>query len=497
MSHQDRKSKAKIVVNYQTLGKGINWLLPSAEFAGMTVRMGSKWLTRKLVTTALLWSLATGTLTERFQQVRKITKKIFSWQPPPGTSYQGFIKMLTRWGSQLVSKVVAVLQQRTLETAGDHLVAGYELFAVDGSRVELPRTKSNEAAYSPQRKKNKKKSNRRKPKAGRGKERAAKRRSKRQTKRRLKEQRRVEKAAARARQRKSATPMLWVTMIWHVVSGLPWLWQRGPSDSSERGHFLAMLAKLPIIAMIIADAGFVGYEFWKALMDSKRAFLIRVGSNVRLLKNLGYARERNGLVYLWPDSAAKKKLPPLVLRLIVLRDGKDMVYLVTNVLATSRLSDRQAATMYRARWGIELFFRTFKQTFERRKLLSKSAENAALELDWSLLGLWTACLLGRRELMQNGEDPKRLSAAKVLRAVRTTMREYRCRPESAEETLSAMLCKAVLDDYDRSSSKASRDYPVKKKKSATGPPRIKSATRTQIAAAKEIRESNKDFRLTA
>jgi len=50
-------------------------------------------------------------------------------------------------------------------------------------------------------------------------------------------------------------------------------------------------------------------------LDAGHQLLVRVGSNVKLLKKLGYARERNGLVYLWPDRAAKKRLPPLVLRL--------------------------------------------------------------------------------------------------------------------------------------------------------------------------------------
>src|SRR5258708_22639843 len=51
-----------------------------------------------------------------------------------------------------------------------------------------------------------------------------------------------------------------------------------------------------------------------------------VGSNVRLLRGLGYARERRGLVYLWPDKAAAKHLPPLVLRLVVVHDGKKPWY---------------------------------------------------------------------------------------------------------------------------------------------------------------------------
>ena len=56
--------------------------------------------------------------------------------------------------------------------------------------------------------------------------------------------------------------------------------------------------------------------------------------------------------------------------------------LVTNVLSKTRLSDKQIVEIYKARWGIELFFRTFKQTFGRRKLRSHSAENA----NWNWIG---------------------------------------------------------------------------------------------------------------
>ncbi|MFV1963981.1 MAG: transposase [Pirellulaceae bacterium] len=166
-----------------------------------------------------------------------------------------------------------------------------------------------------------------------------------------------------------------------------------------------------------------------------------------LLKKLGYAREYDHVVYLWPNQAAKKKQPPLVLRLIVIHDGKHPVYWVTNLTKT-HLSDRQAAMIYGERWGIELFFRTFKQTFGRRKLRSRSAENAKLELDWSPLGLWCVCLLGQRELAESGQAPSRLSPAAAIRAVQSTLRDYRLRPESCDENLWSQLRIALLDEYD-------------------------------------------------
>jgi hypothetical protein len=82
--------------------------------------------------------------------------------------------------------------------------------------------------------------------------------------------------------------------------------------------------------------------------------LIRVGANVRLLKKLGYAEETEGLVYLWPDRQARRKEPPLVLRLVVARGGRHPVYLVTSVLDGATLSDSQVVEIYALRWGIEL-----------------------------------------------------------------------------------------------------------------------------------------------
>lgn len=259
---------------------------------------------------------------------------------------------------------------------------------------------------------------------------------------------------------------------------------------------IQVLACLARFGIRPADAGFVGYDFWKAILDGGHNFVIRVGANVHLIKQLGVARQYDHTVYLWPDSAAKKKQLPLVLRLIVINDGKQPVFLVTN-LTKSQLSDRQAGMIYAARWGIELFFRTFKQTFGCRKLRSRSADNAKVELDWSLLGLWCVCFLGQRELAENGEDPAWLSAAATIKAFQSTLREYRVRPESHEDSLWAKLRIAVLDDYQRASSKTSRNYPRKKKRRAISAPKITRASKQQITAAKELKQNQPEFRLSA
>jgi hypothetical protein len=480
MSHQDRTSN--IVVNHQTIKQVVDWLLAPALFAGMKVRSNASWKPRMLAVAALLWAIAdNSTLGERFELARKVVRKIFRWQPDPGTTYQGFMKTLRKWHLRLLLVICPHVRVQMKEVLpGQWEIAGYVVFAGDGSRIELPRTKSLEDGYSPRKKKNAKKgAARRKSKA---KKRARKARKSKATK----------KQSDESVAKKENSPQMWLTLLWHVGSGLPWAWRTGPSDSSERGHLEEMLTELPENSLITADAGFVGYDFWKTILDAGHNFVIRVGGNVRLLRQLGCARQYDHTVYLWPDSAAKKNQPPLVLRLVVINNGKHPVYLVTN-LSKSQLSDQQAGMIYGARWGIELFFRTFKQTFGRRKLRSESANNAKLELDWSLLGLWCLCLLGQRELAESGEDPAWLSAAEAIRALQSTLKEYRVRPESCEENLWTRLRNAVLDGYERNSSKTSRSYPRKKQRQATGKPQITRATQQQVNAAKQLKE----FRLPA
>ena len=483
MSHQDRTSR--IVINYQTIKQVIDLLLVPVLFAGMTVRARTTWKPRMIAAGALFWATSDlPNLTDRFQQARKIVTKIFRWQLAPGQTYQGFMKMLRKWHTNLMLAIVPHVRVQMKELLpGQWTIAGYVVFAGDGSRIELARTESLEDAFSPQKKKQK----RRNQRAGKGRRGRAKSSAK---------QNRTKKQSAASVAKKANSPQMWLTLLWHVGSGLPWAWRSGPSDSSEREQLQQTLAELPENSLITADAGFVGYDFWKAILDARQNFLIRVGGNVRLLKKLGYAREYDHVVYIWPNEAAKKKQPPLVLRLIVIHNGKHPVYLLTNLTKT-QLSDQQAATIYGARWGIELFFRTFKQTFGRRKLRSRAAENARLELDWSLVALWCACLLGQRELMECGQNPARLSPALAIRALQNTLREYRVRPENRAESLWSRLRIAVLDDYERSSSKTSRNYPRKKKRERIAPPKITLATQQQINTAKELKQQQLGFQLPA
>jgi nucleoside-diphosphate-sugar epimerase len=73
-----------------------------------------------------------------------------------------------------------------------------------------------------------------------------------------------------------------------------------------------MVPELPAQALLVAAAGFVGYELWQALLAAGHHVVIRVGANVRLLRQLGWTREHAQVVYVWPAHAVRKQQPPLV-----------------------------------------------------------------------------------------------------------------------------------------------------------------------------------------
>jgi hypothetical protein len=275
--------------------------------------------------------------------------------------------------------------------------------------------------------------------------------------------------------------------VWHLGLRLPGCWKPGPSYSSERAHLQTLLEeqRFPENTLLCCDAGFVGYDFWQAIVGHGHSFLIRVGGNVRLLKHLGVVRQRANIVYCWPDEAMKKERPPLVLRLLRFHDGRGEVYLVTNILDDTELTSPEASIIYRRRWGIELQFRSFKQTYGRAKLRARTPEIAEIELHWSLLGLTMLQLLAVKEQTRAGEPGDKTSIAEVLRIIRSMMaaRSER-RPSSA--SLGERLKDATTDSYERHGKKRSRNYPRRKEEPCTGAPVIVTATADQRERARKV-----------
>ena len=60
--------------------------------------------------------------------------KIFRWQEAPGTSYQGFMKMLAKWHEMLMGAIIPHVRARMKQMRPKQWeIAGYVVFAGDDS----------------------------------------------------------------------------------------------------------------------------------------------------------------------------------------------------------------------------------------------------------------------------------------------------------------------------------------------------------------------------
>ena len=444
------------------LRRASEWVSKEEIFADVKVHGNASWKNSvaSLVRLAIFWMWSQeSSIVEAANDAIRVVNCVFGSSPVK--SYQTLTSALQRYDEQIRPILVRRMQSLMKQCDETGFRIGLWLaLAVDGSRVSVPRTLKNEQKFC---KPNKKKSKKRKKRG-----RHAKRKQ-------------TPTHKKKYYNPQAVGPQMWLTLIWHIGQQLPWCWKTGPSYSSERHHAMEMLEqKFPKNTLFCGDAGFVGYDFWRTIADKGHHFLMRVGGNVRLLKKLGWhARENEGIVYCWPGKAMKKKQPPIVLRLLHFKDARNgHIYLVTNVLDKRQLSDVQAGEIFRRRWGIEVQFRSLKQTYGRTKLRSNSPEKATIELHWSLLALWMVQLLALKEQVAVRLPGEKTSVAMILRIVRRMMQQpdtIRLRGESLKKQLSA----AVSDTYERKSKKKARNYPRRKEEPATGKPKTSCATKEQ------------------
>jgi len=407
-------------------------------------RRPPRWGTQPLVLVLLLMTWSCGdSQPERFETAKAFCAALLPKRRRPGRTVQGFQKALARLPTRAL-RVLAAGARKALAArlAGRWSDGGFVAIGCDGSRLECPRSAE------------------------------------------------LEQRLGRAG-REGAAPALWVTALVHLRLGLPWAWRLGTGTAGERAHLLQLLPLLPAAALLVADAGFCGFEVARQLVRHDVSFLLRLSSNITLYtrRRVKLARYREGLVYHFP-AQDRKQQPPLRLRLIRVRARrrKNDVWLLTDVLDRRRLSAAGAAAFYRRRWESEGQFRAYKRTLAKVKLVSRTVRLAHREAEGSLLAL--QLMLAQGALAQAAPRRGREAAAavcsprKVLLAIRQELYGLvgRGRPAYAER-----LRQAVRERR-RASAKAVRDWPRRYPHRAPKPPRLLKLTerlKAQMARLKK------------
>ena len=231
----------------------------------------SRWRIKPLLVTLVLMSFACGdSQEERFESARAVMVALQPKRRRPGETLSGFQLELARLPTRVLRAVIAGVRARLPEAlARRWRTGGFVVLGCDGSRLECPRIPSLEARLG---------------EAG----------------------------------KTDSAPSIWLTAIVHLATGVPWAWRFGKGTASERDHLKHLLGTLPAMALIVCDAGYVGFDLCRQIMAAGADFLIRMSSTVTLYSEQQepLTRYREGIVYYWPDAAQKRGDPPLRLRLL-------------------------------------------------------------------------------------------------------------------------------------------------------------------------------------
>jgi hypothetical protein len=319
-----------------------------------------RWTVQPLILTLLVMTWCCGdSQPERFEIARGFYVSLNHKRRRPGETVAGFQDALASLPMVVLRTFAAALRRCLLRRLGQLKVDGFIPFGCDGSRLTCPRVAQLEQRL------------------GGG-------------------------------SNNNAPPLVWITALVHLTTGLLWSWRIGKGNASERDHLQRLLPTLPADALVVADAGYQGVDLARALLDAGADFLIRMSSQTTLYTLVvpveGWS---SGMVMYWTIQDQRDGKLPLLLRLIRIHEPRRKVdvWLLSNVLCHKRLSNEAAARFYQLRWENEGFFRTYKRTLAKVKLASRSVRLLHREVEGSLLavqlllaqGMWARAALAAKE----------------------------------------------------------------------------------------------------
>jgi hypothetical protein len=282
--------------------------------------------------------------------------------------------------------------------------------------------------------------------------------------------------------KEGSSPMIWNTSMVHLTLGFPFCWRLGKGGkASERSHLIHMLRWLPAAALIVADAGYVGYEVVMTMVTRNVFFLIRMSSMATFYTESDELLDefREGIAYYWPKSQQKEGKPPLRGRLMRIhsRCHKVDVWLFTNVEDPTQLSIEMAGIFYRWRWENEGFFRTYKRTLKKVTLMSRTVRLVHREAEASMIA--TQLLLCQGAIAMPAAKKRNLPVMCSPRGVLLEVRRDIAGRSKPSQPFTERISRAQRDHRMRTSPKQKRKWPRRKDHKPPHPPVLLRITRQQ------------------
>jgi len=266
-----------------------------------------------------------------------------------------------------------------------------------------------------------------------------------------------------------SSPTMWVTALVHLTTGIPWAWRLGRGNARERDHLRRLIPTLPGRALVVADAGYDGYDLAAAILAAGASLLIRMSSKSRLFVDQPCPIRdfEQGPVSYWPQRAGDAGRPPLTLRLIRVRGRRRVkgkrrrvdIWLLTNVAADA-MSVASAASFYRLRRENEGRFRSYKRTLAKVHLVGRSVRAVHREAYGSLLACQQLLAQGAWALRGSRAGASAVIPCSTRQAILVVREELKAvRKPDRRLSYRDRLSRCARERRQRSSPKQKRGWP--------------------------------------
>lgn len=127
-------------------------------------------------------------------------------------------------------------------------------------------------------------------------------------------------------------------------------------------------AALPQNCLFLMDRGYMSFQLLRHILDQGHEFLLRVKSNLNIVKQLNATGLHEGVFLLRPSWNAKAGIPkgsslrqPMRVRVLKIdHSGTEPYYLVTSLLDVMKISRQELSDLYHQRWQVEESFKIKK-----------------------------------------------------------------------------------------------------------------------------------------
>jgi hypothetical protein len=213
-----------------------------------------------------------------------------------------------------------------------------------------------------------------------------------------------------------------VHAMFNVSLGVPTMVTVTGAKRSERRQARKMLLEAvkqgPTI--IVTDLGYFAFAFFARIMKTDGWFVARLKGKTKYQKIKRFGR-RDFLVRL---GVSAKGQTSVEVRLVGVREGKEIYWYLTNLMPEQEITPKDIRLIYRKRWSVELFFKSWKHALRGGKFFCYNTNGIKIQIYASLCSYLITRILVVQAAQRYRFDPELIGFDRAASVVRCWMLEY-------------------------------------------------------------------------